>query len=309
MTLDVVGFGALNLDKLYKVNMIAKKEEEGSVLGFKDSAGGSAANTVVGLSRLELKTGFIGKVAADREGNFLLDEFRKEGVDVNGISVSERGRSGSVMGFIDLRGDRALYVDPGVNDQIEFKDINLDYVSGTKFLHLSSFVGEKPFKAQKQLIDQLSSVKISFDPGAIYARRGLEALKPIIKKSYIMFPNGIEGKLLTEQDYREGAKTFIKLGADLVAVKLGKRGCYVTDGKERHLIEAYKVETVDTTGAGDAFCAGFLYGLIKQKDLYECGKLGNFVASRCISQMGARTGLPRLQDLKTSRNASSGTQP
>jgi ribokinase len=298
MTFDAVGFGALNLDKLFKVNMIAKEEEEGSVLGFKESAGGSAANTVVGLARLELKTGFIGKVAADREGNFLLDEFRKEGVDVNGIAVSERGRSGMVMGFINPKGDRALYVDPGVNDQIGFNDINLDYVSGTKFLHLSSFVGEKPFKAQNQLIEQLSSVKISFDPGAIYARKGLEVLKPIIKKSYVMFPNGIEVKLLTGQDYKEGAATFIKLGADLVAVKLGKRGCYVTDGKQSHLIEAYKVEVVDTTGAGDAFCAGFLYGLIKQKDMYECGKLGNFVASRCISKMGARTGLPKLEDLK-----------
>ena len=67
MPFDVVGFGALNLDKLFKVNMIAKEEEEGSVLDFKESAGGSAANTVVGLARLELKTGFIRKVAADRE--------------------------------------------------------------------------------------------------------------------------------------------------------------------------------------------------------------------------------------------------
>ena len=298
MTFDVVGFGALNLDKLFKVNMIAKEEEEGSVLDFKESAGGSAANTVVGLARLELKTGFIGKVAADREGNFLLDDFRKEGVDVKGITVSAKGRSGTVMGFIDQKGDRALYVDPGVNDQVEFKDIKLDYVSGTEFLHLSSFVGEKPFKAQKQLIEQLSSVKISFDPGAIYSRKGLVALKPIIKKSYVMFPNGIEVKLLTGQDYREGARTLTELGADLVAVKLGKRGCYVTDGKESHLIEPYKVEAVDTTGAGDAFCAGFIYGLIRGRDLYECGKLGNFVASRCISKMGARTGLPKLEDLK-----------
>jgi ribokinase len=298
MTFDVVGFGALNLDKLFKVNMIAKKEEEGSVLGFKESAGGSAANTIVGLARLELKTGFIGKVASDREGKYLLDEFRKEGVDVNGIAVMEGGRSGSVMGFIDPQGDRALYVDPGVNDHIDFKDINLDYVSGTEFLHLSSFVGENPFKAQKQLIEQLSSVKTSFDPGAIYARKGLNSIKPIIRRSYVLFPNGIEVKLLTGQDYREGARTLTELGANIVAVKLGKQGCYVTDGKETYLIEAYRVEAVDTTGAGDAFCAGFLYGLIKRKELYECGKLGNFVASRCISKMGARTGLPRLAELK-----------
>jgi ribokinase len=79
---------------------------------------------------------------------------------------------------------------------------------------------------------------------------------------------------------------------------LGRRGCYVTDGKEGHLIEPPDVERVDTTGAGDAFCAGFLYGLIKGKDLYECGRLGNFVASRCITKMGARKGLPKLLDLQ-----------
>ena len=298
MTFHVVGFGALNLDKLYKVNMIAKEEEEGFVTGFKKSAGGSAANTIVGLARLELKTGFIGKVAADHEGRFLLDDFRKEKVDTNGIAVSEKDRSGVVMGFIDIKGDRALYVDPGVNNQIEFIDINLDYAADTEFLHLSSFVGEKPLKAQKKLLDQLSNVKISFDPGALYARKGLRSLRPIIRRSYVMFPNAIETKLLTGQDYEEGAKTFTGEGVDIVAVKLGKKGCYVTDGKESHLIEPYKVEVVDTTGAGDAFCAGFLYGLINGRDLYECGKLGNFVASHCISKMGARTGLPKLEDLK-----------
>ena len=298
MTFNVVGFGALNLDKLYRVNMIAREEEEGFVTGFNESAGGSAANTVVGLARLELKTGFIGKIAADHEGNFLLEDLRNESVDTNGITVAENGRSGVVMGFIDQKGDRALYVDPGVNNRIEFQEINLDYAVNTEFLHLSSFVGEKPFKAQKQLIGQLSNVKISFDPGALYARKGLKSLIPIIRRCYVMFPNAIETKLLTGEAYEEGARIFTKEGVNIVAVKLGKKGCYVTDGKKSHLVEPYKVDVVDTTGAGDAFCAGFLYGLIKRKDLIDCARLGNFVASRCIAKIGARTGLPKLKDLK-----------
>lgn len=298
MAFDVVGFGALNLDKLFKVNLIAKKEEEGFVTDYNESAGGSAANTTVGLARLGLNVGFIGKVASDHVGIFLLEDFRKEGVDVKGVTVSKSGRSGTVMGYVDSNGDRALYVDPGVNDQLDFNDINLDYVSGTKFLHLSSFVAEKSFNAQKQLIKQMPDIEVCFDPGAIYANKGLDTIKPIIKRSYALFPNEVEVKLLTGKGYREGAKTFMELGAKLVAVKLGKRGCYVTDGKESHQIEAYNVEAVDTTGAGDAFCAGFIYGLVKGKDLLECGRLGNFVASRCVSAMGARTGLPRLADLK-----------
>jgi ribokinase len=297
MTFDVVGFGALNVDKLFKVNIIAKREEEGFVTDFKISGGGSAANTIVGLARLELMTGFVGKVASDTEGKFLLDELREEGVDVKGINLTKTGRSGKVMGYIDRDGDRALYVDPGVNNELEYADINLDYVSDTKLIHLSSFVAEKPLDAQKKLINQLSDVKVCFDPGALYARKGFSELKQIIKRSYVILPNELEIKLLTGQDYKQGTKTFLELGAEIVAVKLGKRGCYVTDGKESHTIEAYQVEVVDTTGAGDAFNAGFIYGLVKGKDLLECGRLGNFIASRCVSKMGARTGLPRLADL------------
>ena len=68
----------------------------------------------------------------------------------------------------------------------------------------------------------------------------------------------------------------IGMGVKIVAVKLGSQGCYVTDGQERLRIEPFKVKAVDTTGAGDAFCAGFLYGLINDKSLYECGQAGKF---------------------------------
>jgi len=298
MRLDVIGFGALNVDKLYKVNMIAREEEESFVIDFKESPGGSAANTIVGLARLGLKTGFIGKVAEDREGELLLKDFKKENVDTSGIVISKQGRSGVVMGYIDKKGERALYVDPGVNDWLEFKEINLEYASRAEFLHLTSFVGKKPFEAQKKLVKTLSEAKISFDPGALYARKSLMSLKPIIKRSLVMLPNENEIRLITGKDYERGSKTLIEEGVSVVAVKLGERGCYVTDGKERHFVEPYEKELVDTTGAGDAFCAGFLYGLIKGRDLYQCGRLGNFVAARCISKMGARTGLPRLPDLQ-----------
>lgn len=297
MTFDVVGFGALNVDKLFKVNILAKREEESFVTEFKISGGGSAANTIVGLSRLELRTGFVGKVASDTEGEFLLNELKKEGVDVNGITVTKTGRSGKVMGYIDPNGDRALYVDPGVNNQLEYADINLNYFSDTKLVHLSSFVAEKSLDAQKRVINQLSDVKVSFDPGALYAKKGFAVIKPIIQRSYAVLPNELEVKLLTGQDYKQGAKRFLELGAEIVVVKLGKQGCYITDGKESHMIEAYSVEVVDTTGAGDAFNAGFIYGLLNNKDLFECGRLGNFVASRCVSKIGTRTGLPKLAEL------------
>jgi len=297
---DAVGFGALNVDKLFKVDRIATAEQESSVTQYTETCGGSAANTIVGLARLGCKCGFIGKLAADREGNMLLNDFRAEGVDINGVIRTKRGRSGAVMGFVDERGERALYIDPGVNDTINFKDINTEYFSGAKFLHLTSFVGEESFKTQVRLLEMLpKSVKMSFDPGAIYAGMGIGKLEPLIRKAFVMMPNAGELELLTgKAQYYRGADFLIERGVRIVAIKLGKKGCFVTDGQERHLVPPFKIKTVDTTGAGDAFCAGFLYGLVKHRNLKECGRIGNFVASRCVMKMGARAGLPHAAELK-----------
>jgi ribokinase len=297
---DVVGFGALNVDKLFKVNRLAKAEEESFIEDYAEVCGGSAANTAVGLARLACKVGFIGKVGCDKEGDLLIQDFCREGVSTAGVVRSEQGKSGSVLGFVDKKGARALYIDSGVNDTITFEELKIGYASQAQFLHLTSFVGEKSLQAQKKLLDAIpDSVKVSFDPGALYARKGYAALEPILKRTYVLMPNAIELKLLTgEIDYRKGADFMVERGIKIVAVKLGGDGCYVTDGRERHLVEAFNVEVVDTTGAGDAFCAGFLYGLINGKSLFECGRLGNFVASRCVMKMGARAGLPFAKDLE-----------
>ena len=295
----MIGFGALNVDKLFKVERIAKAEEESFIENYAETCGGSAANTAIGLARLGCKVGFIGKVGSDREGDLLLKDFLAEGVDTAGTIRTDQGTSGSVMGFVDKKGARALYINSGVNDTITLNEVNAIYASRAQFLHLTSFVGETSFQTQKRLLDAIpTNVKVSFDPGALYARKGYAAVEPILRKTYVFMPNAIELELLTGKlDYCKAADLMVGQGVKIVAVKLGAKGCYVTDGRERHLIEALKVNVMDTTGAGDAFCAGFLYGLINEKDLEECSRLGNFVASRCIIQMGARAGLPFAKDL------------
>jgi ribokinase len=298
---DAVGFGALNVDKLFKVEKISGAEEESSVIDYSETCGGSAANTMVGMARLACKVGFIGKVASDPEGKMLLQDLLREKVDTKAITTAEEGRSGKVMGFVDGNGQRALYIDPGVNDQIEPEDVNQTYVTKTKLLHLTSFVGERSFQTQKWLLGTLpDTVQVSFDPGALYARRGMPQLRPIIGKTTIMLPNSRELALISgKSSYRDGARFLLESGVKTVAVKLGSKGCYVTNEKESHLVAPFKVKVVDTTGAGDAFDAGFLYGLLNRQTLFEAAMIGNFVASRCITAMGARTGLPTLQELKT----------
>ena len=115
--MDVIGFGALNLDRIYQVNRWAGADEESYIKNVSEFCGGSAANTIIGLSRLGLKTGFLGKIAGDREGQLLTNNLEKEKVDTNGLIISQEGRRGAVHGFVDGDGERALYVDPGDNDQ------------------------------------------------------------------------------------------------------------------------------------------------------------------------------------------------
>jgi ribokinase len=295
---DAVGFGALNVDRLFQVNEIAVGDEESFITGSQESCGGSAANTIIGLTRLGVSTGYVGKVADDREGRLLVSKLQGETVDIAGIVVEKEGRTGSTMDFVGEEGDRALYVDPGVNDNIRLNEIDLDYVRETRFLHLTSFVGETSFQSQIGLIQQLPEhVLVSLDPGMFYAKRGLKSLAPIMRRAFTVLPNETELRLLTGEEYCDGAQKLIEAGVKVVGVKLGKQGCYVTDGHEDVELEAPRMPVVDTTGAGDAWNAGFLYGLMKKKDLTGCARLGNWVASKCITELGATTGLPTRNQL------------
>ncbi|MDR1721830.1 MAG: PfkB family carbohydrate kinase, partial [Methanobrevibacter sp.] len=128
LSVDVIGFGALNLDNVYYVNEIAKEDQEAFIKGCDSTFGGSAANTIVGLSKLGIKTSYIGKIADDEEGEILEMGLTKAGVYLNNIIYADKGHSGKVIGFIDDEGNRALYVDPGVNDEIDITEITIEEV-------------------------------------------------------------------------------------------------------------------------------------------------------------------------------------
>ncbi len=295
--LDVIGVGALNVDRLYLVDKIADAGGEVAINSMVEAPGGSSANTMVGLARLEIKTGFLGNVGSDTEGEFILNDFMNENVDVLGIHRAE-GTTGIIMGFVDEKGERALYASPGVNDYLNMDSAAIEYAKNVKFLHFASFVGEKSYSAQLELMESLSDIKISFSPGMLYAKKGLKELDLIIENTTILFLNKDEAELLTGWDYKRGAEQLLEIGAGVVVVTLGEKGCFITSSDDYHLVKGYKVKAVDTTGAGDAFAAGFLYGVLMEEELELCGRLGNWVAASCIQNVGARDGLPYKNDLK-----------
>ena len=309
-SIEIIGLGALNIDNIYRVECILE-DGEAVVNEVKSFPGGSAANTIYGLSKLGIGTGFIGAVGNDTEGELLVQDFDKIGVDASHIITKTREKTGITLCLSDFSGKRSIYVIPGANNRLSLDDIDLPYINEAGFLHISSFVDDRQFKLLLDIANKITpSVKVSFSPGELYAAQGLKALSSILSKVRILFINQNEIRILTGKDTIAGAKICLEYGCQVVVVTLDKGKklagskatsaiCYIRDMNREYLIEPAGItETcVDTTGAGDAFAAGFLYGFLNNKELEECGQLGNIVAQFSITKIGARQGLPTLIQL------------
>jgi ribokinase len=159
-------------------------------------------------------------------------------------------------------------------------------------------MGINQLRMQISYVTQLrgKQTKISFSPGNIYVKLGLNELKPLIERSFVLFLNKEEANALTGTSEIEDVASFLDLGTKIVAVTLGDRGSYVVTHNKSLYLPPYNSKINDTVGAGDAFAAGFLYGQLTGKDLQESGLYGNFMASKSIAELGSRKGLQK--DLK-----------
>ena len=319
--LDIIGIGALNLDLMYEVDDLAALQKDGWPLRagretslspeefrrlLKDverqgtvrfrSGGGSAANTIVALAGMGFRTGFVGRVGADEEGAFILKEMK--GVDL--AQVHAGGASGICLAVLDRGRDRALVVQPYANDDLSFEDLVISYLSKSRYLHLSAFVGDGPFDAQRRLMEILPpDVRVSLDPGELYAQRGLKEMLPLIKRSSILFATDREICTLTDKkDYKAGCKEIASIGPDAVVCKRGEEGAYcVSQGGEIAFRPQGEKEVLDNTGAGDVYNAGFLAGLLLERPLDDCLSFAHHVAAKSLGGYG-RECYPDTGDLQ-----------
>ncbi len=297
------------MDNIYCIDRLLS-DGEAVATEKKSCPGGSAANTIYGLAKLGISTGFIGTIGDDRHGKTILRNFNKVGTYTGGIRLVKGENTGSVICLSDREGKRSIYIMPGANDSLSTGDIDMSYLSKAELVLISSFAGERQFRMLTELVINLpNSLKLSFSPGALFANRGIEKLSPILKKTDILFVNRDELSRIAVGSLTKGVEKCLKYGCRIVVVTLGGGSsmtgdekaeavdavAYIKDKTNEYYIEAgrgKKKPLVDTTGAGDAFAAGFLYGFIINKELDECGRLGNTVARLCIAKAGARQGLP-----------------
>lgn len=314
--MDVIGVGALNVDLLYKVTSLdlagQKFESGGEVFGddnsFKNvldildnggglvcqSGGGSAANTIYALARMGYQTGYLGVIGKDEYGDFLLKSL--PGVDIKHIKRYKR--SGMCISLLKEK-DRSLIVLPNSNDMFSYTEDDISYLNSARFIHMTSFVGDLAFEAQKRLFGMIDEgVDVSFSPGELYARRGLKSVRNMIARSRLLFVNERELMLLTGKTGIDGCRVLLDIGPKVIICTSGEEGSLILSKNEELLIPPKRTVVVDKTGAGDVYAAGFLAGYLDGSTLEQCGRMASTVAALSIASFG-RDGYPDKRFMKT----------
>jgi len=313
--LDVVGLGAINLDTIYQVENVLI-DGESVVREQRQAGGGSAANTLYGLAKLGVTCGIVGAVGGDTVATMVLQELGSVGVNVSRVAVKRDAPTGEALCLSDAHNNRSIYILPGANSKLTRDDIPFDLLSSARLVHISSFIDPIQKQVTKAVVRALPpEVILSFSPGSIYAREGIRGLEEIVSRSNILFINREELQMLTGSDIPDGAKTLTDIGCLTVVVTLGGGdspvAAYIRDGDQAFMVSAprpRRFTAVDSTGAGDAFAAGYIWGHLTGKEPPVCGSLGHTMAVLSLGGVGARAGLPTIRQLTDMYASLYGTQ-
>ena len=296
---DVVCLGDVNLDILYYIDFLPILGGESIASKMVISPGGAAANVAVALARLGFKVGFIGALGKDVIGKFLYDDLTRENVDVSSI-VWKDEFSGVMSIAVTRNGERTIMGFRGANKLLSPKDVKKDYVISSKIVFISGYalLEESQRSAALEVIGlaRKSNVKIFIDVCEPLANYGALELSKIIGKIYCMFLNLREFKILF-RDNKSSIETFLEKYSEIIVIKMGKKGAEALTSKFKVKVPAFNVKVIDTTGAGDAFDAGFIAGLLKNMSLKDSLVLANALAAWKCQGCGARH-LPRLYELR-----------
>ncbi len=297
---DVVTIGSANVDLVARVNRFPVADDEVVIDDLKTLAGGSAANVAVGVARLGYKSTFIGLIGTDYFGNFLIDEFKKEGVDTSHIERIE-GSSGIVFAAVNKKCERVMYSSEGIGSLFSTEYIQDDCLKSARFIHLSNIAANGALEAFQLVAKKAkeNGSRVIFDPGCIFAEEDLETLSALLRHCYIVKSNKLEAKMMTGTEGEEAARKILETGVENVIITEGLDGCIVGNRdkiKRIPLMPKRKIKVVDLTGAGDSFAAGLLVALLKNIPLDDAVEFAMQIGSLSTENEGGR-GTPKFEDL------------
>ena len=303
---DLIGCGALNLDLIYRLpddtplwerlpppgsEWGVTAEERAAIdrdlagIAATLSGGGQAANTAHAIARLGFRSVMLGRIGRDDDGRFVAGEL----APCDGSLLANAGETGRVYVLLNESGERRNLVWPATNDDFSPADLPRR-LPRTSFAYFSSFVGERPLEAQLALLDRLpGDVQIAFDPGEIYARRGVKRFIPLLKRTSFLFATETELQIFCGLPVDQAIEFLLQVGVGLVVRKMGEQGARIVGRRIDLYVPPHPAEVVDVTGAGDLFAAGFMGGLLDDLGLEAAGHLAAWAASRGIGGVGRST--------------------
>ena len=312
-THDVVGIGNAIVDVIshedeaflhrYELvkNSMSLVDEQTALAIYDDmrpaiqTSGGSAANTMAGIASLGATAGYIGKVRDDQLGKFFIHDIEAAGVNHLVTPVTSGLPTARSMVLVTPDGARTMNTFLGASSTLFTEDIDAEKVAAADFLYCEGYIWD--IDTTKKAIRLAMSVakeanrKVSFTLSDTFCveRHHQEWLELIAGPIDILFGNEAEYLTLSGCDTVEEAVDWVKGQVEIACITEADNGSIIVTEDQVISIDAYPVEkVVDSTGAGDLYAAGFLYGLIKHYDFETCGKIGSFVAAEVITQTGAR---------------------
>ena len=289
----VVVIGDLLLDVLAEVGgPIARGTDTRAAISVR--AGGSSANMAVWLARLGVETHFVGKVGRDVFGRSLAEELEREGV-VPRLAEDHSAPTGKVVILVDDIGERTMITDRAASQRLRPEDLPDDLFESGRHLHLSGY-GFSHLDSRKTVIEALNRTReagmtVSVDPSSVAVLKeiGAEQFLEWTSGAGLLFPNLEEGALLAGVTDPESIVETLRENYSGVALKLGADGAaYGREDEPFICLPAVPARVVDTTGAGDAFCAAFLASWLSDEAPDASLRRGLELASRVVAEIGGR---------------------
>ena len=282
--------GVMNLIDLDRRQYLLNNISDWTVL-----PGGSCANTIIALSDLGLKTVYAGSIGPDSLG----DQF-EDNMSALGVTSALRRKSlptGSSIILITEDTDRSQNTYLGACQEYSVEDVDSEKIRRSNSLYFTGYMWDTETQKEALLhaidIAKDSNTEIIFDVADPFAvSRSKDDFIKLMKNDVdFIFANFEEAKTLTEKDSKEGIiEKMQEMGPSSGVVKDGKHGSYVYHENTVFDIDIHKVKAVDTTGAGDMYAAGFIYGMAKNYSMQKSGEIASLVAGKVVEQVGARLG-------------------
>lgn len=289
---DVIGVGYSSVDYLGIVEEYPPPSDiKMPMTQFIKQGGGPVATALVALSRLGAKTAFVGKMGDDEFGNFMKEELKKENVDISHV-VTEPGASSQFAFIIVDRatGKRTILWSQSNVSQLKESEIHGDFITSASILHLDGLQMEAALVSARWAKEAGMTVVLDGDT----LRPGIDEL---VKLTHILITSQHFALQFTgEKSIDDAINKMRSLGPRIVGVTLGNEGSVIYwEGNKIHK-PAFKVDVVDTTGAGDVFHGAFIYGLLKNWDIEKTAEFANAVAAMKCRKLGGRAGIPNLEE-------------